>query len=96
MLQAKQKQLNTVYTLCGYVCILEEGWWWCCVVVLCVIDVGDIAFICPSMHMNRRAIRLAQTLAEKPRKANLLFPALGDGTVELGSPAPSAKKNIEN
>ena len=23
------------------------------VVVLCVIDVGDIAFICPSMHMNR-------------------------------------------
>ena len=57
-----------------------------------VIDVGDIAFICPSMHMNRRAIRLAQTLAEKPRKANLLFPALGDGTVELGSPGPSAKK----
>ena len=48
-----------------------------------MIDVGDIAFICPSMHMNRRAIRLAARLAEKPRKANLLFPARGDGTLVL-------------
>ena len=57
-----------------------------------VIDVGDIAFICPYVHSAYFIVPSIWKNHKEEEEENLLFPALGDGTLVLGSPGPSAKR----